>query len=57
MTFSYIIRRYGYFLLGHFVAGHIMYKTPVKITKEDKMYFMAQGGQNANLVKTLYILY
>ena len=62
-------RRYKYFILGYFVAGHITWcmdkisadkilgdKTPVKIAL-DKMLptLMGQGGQNANLIKTLYI--
>ena len=58
---------YGYFILGHFVDGHITQsmnkmladRTPVKIAREDKMLptFMRQGGQNADLIKTLYVSY
>ena len=34
-------------------------KTPVKSAMEDKMLstFMGQGGQNADLIKILYISY
>ena len=62
-------RGYGYFILGHFVAGHItwcMHKMSAdKILgtkRQSKLqgaqndgHFMGQGGQNANIIKTLYI--
>ena len=58
-------RGYGYFILGHFVAGHITRcmdnilgdKTPVKIARggQNAGHFMEQGGQNANIIKTFYI--
>ena len=56
---------YGYFILGHFVAGHITRcmdnilgdKTSVKIASggQNAGHFMEQGGQNANIIKTFYI--
>ena len=58
-------RGYGYFILGHFVAGHIVQctdnilgdKTPVEIARgrQNAGHFMEQGGQNANIIKTFYI--
>ena len=63
-------RGYGYFILGHFVAGHsvqctvkmladkiLVDKMPVKIARggQNAGQFMGQEGQNANIIKTLYI--
>ena len=43
-------RGYGYFMLGHFVAGHI-----TRCTDKMSADKIKQGGQNANLILTLNI--
>ena len=59
------IRRYGYFILGHFAAGHIMWctdkllvnKTPVKITKEDKMLTILWHGEGKMPILSKHSIY
>ena len=58
-------RGYGYFILGHFVAGHITRCMDNILGKQNDSqnckggqnagHFMEQGGQNANIIKTFYI--
>ena len=56
-------RGYRYFILGHFVAGHItrcMDNILLDASQNCKGgqnagHFMEQGGQNANIIKTFYI--
>ena len=57
-------RGYGYFILGHSVAEPITWCTDKMsgTQRQSKLqggqnagHFMGQGGQNANIIKTLYM--
>ena len=64
---------YRHFILGHLIERHIMWwvdktqvdkmladKMQVKTVREDKIlhgHILGQGGQNADLIKTLNISY